>query len=245
MASHEFALYCKDQFSLSTAPIGDRIPVSNSNLVHRIVNVLRLNTGDTIVLFDELEHIQGIIETINKKQVTVQVQQHQKNIQHQPTVTVQLGLIKRDALQQAVANLTCLGVQTIELFTSDRTQRTWDGEREFNRLRRCMVSAAEQSKNFAVPMLKTPVPLEKLLERQLPPCAYACGITGLPLAKLLNTCAQNSSIIVLVGPEGDFSEHEYDEINKTSYQWARLTSTVLRSEHAAFLAAGIIRTYSV
>lgn len=243
MASHEFALYCDHQFSSAITRADNRIIITDRDLIHRIGNVLRLAPLDTIFLFNDHEHVQGVIETIDKKHIAIHIKNHGKNIHHQPPITVQLALIKRDALQEAVSNLTCLGVHTIELFISDRTQRAWDGAREHERLHRCMIAAAEQSKNFAIPILRAPVNLAELLEKKEKSCRYACSVEGKPFTDLLTICPLQNSITLLVGPEGDFSEREYDQIGKTNYQWARLSPTILRSEHAAFLAAGIIRSF--
>lgn len=46
----------------------------------------------------------------------------------------------------------------------------------------------------------------------------------------------------MVGPEGDLTDQEKDELKKVNVQFVRLTPTVLRSWHALLVGVGALRS---
>lgn len=249
LRAHEFAVYVPQQpiaqQLIAQQPIAQQIVcINDSNIIHRITHVLRLSVGDKIILFDENSHSLVTIGKITRKSLEVFVEQVLENKRYEPKLFVQLALLKRDALQEAVALLTTLGVTEIELFTSEKVQRIWGGQDEYDRLYRCMIAAAEQSKCFALPKLNKPVSLEQILKKESFEY-FVCDAHGTCLIQnIVHAVQKNKDIKLLIGPEGDFTESEINIITKNAYQSWRLTKTILRSEQAAYLATGIIRSSS-
>ena len=244
MNTHEFAVYCKNVL-VAGCRVGHRFTINDSMVIHRILRVLRLKERDTLIVFDEHCHALCAIHALHEKTAEFVVEHCVANEVYQPVLTVQLGLLKRESLQEAVSLLSCLGVTAIEFFLSAKVQRSWDGPREYDRLSRCMIAAAEQSKCFSLPTLSEPIPFDQLIA-----CTdgvkLACHVHGTSLIKLLdNPVQQNVPITILVGPEGDFTEHELELIIKNGYQSCKLTATILRAEQAAVLSAGIVRSCEV
>jgi 16S rRNA (uracil1498-N3)-methyltransferase len=243
MKTHEFALYHK-LTSFLPLTSGTLVSISDESLVHRMKHVLRLKIGDVLSMFDEQHNMHVRIANVGKKSIDIIIERYVCNHVYTPKLTVQLALLKREALQEAVVLLTCLGASVIKLFVSERVQREWDGQREYNRLYRCMIAAAEQSKNFSVPVLDTPITLAQLMLQKSHEQKLVCSINAPPLATFLKETRNNiSNIIVLVGPEGDLTVPEYQLVHDAGYQGYRLTPTILRSEQAAALAVGMIRSW--
>jgi len=159
-----------------------------------------------------------------------------------PAIIVELGLLKHDHLEKAVKVLTALGVGRIRLFISKKIQRKWGGKREHERLQRLMISSAEQSKQFALPVLLPPVQFDQICKTEGDSIKIFCEPTGKSLIQLI--CAQKKlqKITILIGPEGDLTPEEKQQLKKSDYIFCRLTQTILRSELAATLAVGIIRS---
>lgn len=55
-------------------------------------------------------------------------------------------------------------------------------------------------------------------------------------------CGDISELMLLVGPEGDLSNEEKNAVHTAGFIMCALTPTILRSVHAAFLGAGIMRS---
>lgn len=236
MNEHEFALYNP---LLSEKTEEKFLHIVEKELVHRISRILRLNPKDSLVLFDKTRHAEAVITSIDRDSVTLEMNKFFDNTPAMPQLIMQLGLLKREALEQTVESLTVFGVNKIQLFISEKVSRKWGGPKEFERLERIMIAAAEQSKQFVLPQLSEPILFEEMLKQQHSKRAIFCDPTGNSLIPLI--CKGTEETTMLVGPEGDLTLYEKELLQQKEYAFCRLTKTVLRSELAATLVAGIIR----
>jgi len=238
MNIHEFALYVKNLVTLPIA-VAQTTVITDEQFVHRVKRILRLESGDHLTLFDDQHHSLAKLSTISEKKIELFLKPSQPNSILQPALIVQLALLRREALDEAVAALVAVGVTDIQLVLSTKVQRAWGGVREYERLQRCMIAAAEQSKCFAFARLHEPISLSEVFSKNNGGDFLMCDAQGSVLKNDLKT---DEPVTILIGPEGDFTESEKKLISDHNYQSWRLTPTVLRSEQAAALAAGIIRS---
>ncbi|HBR70710.1 TPA: hypothetical protein DIC20_01345 [Candidatus Dependentiae bacterium] len=237
MNEHEFALY----YPVLSKKLEEKLlHIAEKELVHRISRILRLNLKDSLIFFDKTKHAQVIITSIDKKEVVVEVTRVFDNESIQPELVIQLGLLKREALENTIEALTVFGVNKIQLFMSEKVSRKWGGQKEFERLERVMIAAAEQSKQFVLPQLEAPILFEKMIKQQHLKRAIFCDPSGNSLIPLI--CKDLEDLVVLIGPEGDLTLPEKEILCQQGYDAYRLTKSILRSELAATLVAGIIRT---
>src|SRR5581483_3691390 len=126
--------------------------------------------------------------------------------------TFALPILKKDDFETALYSLVELGANAVQFITTEKVQRSLYGEKEYERCKRIMISAAEQSKNFAVPELFLPISLPEYVARISPlkiPKIYF-DVDGTSVLE----CAQSviaekpQEIILMVGPEGDLTSNE-------------------------------------
>jgi RsmE family RNA methyltransferase len=241
MRTHKFALYAQN---LIPFPImAERaILISDRTLIHRIKHVLRLLAGDQIILFNGQHHSYARVNLITEKEAAFLVEPSVINQMIEPQLVVQLALLRREALEEAVSTLVTVGVTDIQLVLTERIQRSWGGQHEFDRLQRCMIAAAEQSKHFTNVRLHEPVSLLDLCEHNNSGIRVLCDSCGASIHSVLKKDVLKQTFYGLVGPEGDFTDQEKKITMESGYISCRLTPTVLRSEYAAFLIAGIVRS---
>src|SRR5580765_5788760 len=98
---HEFALWVQSlSLVLQKKDIGDTIIFYDTILFHRMVNVLRLHSGDRCIFFDRDIFIKATIVAFSgKKQISVIIQEKQFSIVLRPHITFLLPLLKRDDLE--------------------------------------------------------------------------------------------------------------------------------------------------
>ncbi len=208
--NHEFALYYPQLSEFLKESI---IVISEKVLVHRITKILRLQKNEELTLFDALYHAKGIISTIDKKSVVVQVETFERNNVLTPFITVQIGLLKREALEHVIESLTVFGVNEIQLYLSEKVSRKWGGQKEMERLQRVMVAAAEQSKQFVLPEIKAPADLFQLLQSETIGIKIFCDPDGESIKPFI--CQRSSDrITLLIGPEGDLTQIEKEVLAK-------------------------------
>lgn len=244
---HAFALYYKMLTALiGSLSVGDDFTLDDKAMVHRIIHIIRLRPGDSFLLFDCKNNTHVIIKTIKKADILCTLQAKAVNSIVQPSITFLLPLLKRGAIEEAIYSLVELGANEIQLVITDKVQRRWSDKKEFDRLKRILYAAAEQSKNYAFPILKEP----QLLTEVIPQYSCQSSIFFDSHGKHLDTVIQAlksekklSPLVLMVGPEGDLTVHEKKLLKKHNVIFCSLTQTILRSQQAAAVSLGIFRSF--
>jgi 16S rRNA (uracil1498-N3)-methyltransferase len=124
-----------------------------------------------------------------------------------------------------------------------KVQRTWQ-QRELARLQKIIIAAAEQSKNFSFPTIKEPISLDDISESDDTVYRVFADPKGKSLLEVMNdiSTACIKKIHVLVGPEGDLTEEEKKQAQKSSFVFCRLTPTILKSSQAMSILAAACRS---
>lgn len=250
---HQFAFFWPE-LELTIARIGSDatrpIIIENISLYHRIIRVLRLRSGQQIILFDTTCHAVCELRGSEEKnsRMHFSLLWHAANALYKPTITFLLPLLKGDALHEAVYGLVESGVSAIQLIQTQKVQNNRFTAKELGKLQTIMIAAAEQAKYYALPQLCEPQPLDKVIER------YATapqskiiffdpqGKALLPaLNELFNDhCAKN--LVLLIGPEAGLTIDEKLFLQQNSVDSYALTPTILRAQQAAILATGMVRS---
>lgn len=257
--AHEFAFYYKELIAQDLKK-NSSLTIKNKDLCSRIKNIVRLNIGESCTLFDgKKQVIRIMIEKISDKElagIVVEVIPHQTLL---PKITWLLPVLKKAALEEACHNLSVLGAQKIQLIVTDKTHRPIPELSSLaERLTRIMVAAAEQAKQYTLPIILNPIPLKTALAQGSSLCSEASPrMAAFPSTRLFfdpegRTCSDVigelktknvQEIICLIGPEGDLSPEEKIELQKYNFVSCALTPTILRAEDALTLATGIIRSF--
>ena len=220
--------------------------ITDTDLIHRMHRVLRLEVGDTCILFDRTTWMEVTLTALARATITCTVIAQHDIKPWYPKIRFLLPVLKREALATAIYNLVEAGVQEIQLIQPQKVHRTFGGTKELERLERIAIAAAEQSKNFAVPDIKEPISWEEALILLQKTTSYVGDPTGIPIFDSLGERRKLPDLCtLLVGPEGDFTPREYAELKEAHVISLQLTPTILRAEMAAFYLAALFRSFFV
>ncbi len=185
--------------------IGNQIiELRNQEAVHAS-KVLRYRAGDEITVVDgEGAWYEGIIKHITERSVQIAIHNHivQKHVQ--PDITLGMGIIKkRDRLEFAVEKAVELGVKEVALFRSEHTVKQ---NVRLDRLYATAVSAMKQSLQAWLPEVKIFKALDPAIQYYTPENIIVARQSA---DRVLEDALKHNALL-LVGPEGGFSD---DEIN--------------------------------
>lgn len=238
---HEFAIYYENLSALiNQYSLGADIFLKSSDLYYRLVTVLRLKPQDMCILFNRDYHIKVAFKSIFKKEeIVLQLLERQENKILKPEIVFYLPLLKREALEESVYSLVELGANGIQLINTEKVQRKWGGTKEFDRLSKIMIAAAEQSKNFKFPVLHEPISLQEI--------NFTCptiffDIHGDNVLNSIKKLSKEQKISLLIGPEGDLTSQEKQWLIDQGVIFCALTPTILRARQAVVVALGIYRS---
>lgn len=240
MKVHQFALYYED---LSAQADKKSILISDAELMHRIVDVLRLSTHETIVLFDSQTHIVGKIIGHAKKRLELEIVSLKANRILVPHITWLLPLLEREQWETALYNLAVMGVQTIVPIKMAHSKVTWGSAKDYERAKRIMIAACEQAKQFIIPVLESVSQLSTALTAHNDVCTKIYfDAAGLHIKNFLQQ-ELLERVLCITGPEAGFAESEISLLQQAQFQAVALTPTILKASTAVTVGAGMLRAW--
>ncbi len=210
---------------------------------HYVGKVLRLRSGDSLVLFNSRDgEFVGQVSSVEKKAVVVTLGDRIENIADpQLPVHLGLGISRGERMDYAIQKATEAGVSVITPLLTERCEVKLKGDRVDNRLahwEKIAISACEQSGRCVVPTIHSPVSLQDWLQIPREGSCFVLdhrGSAGFPAN------AKPDCVTLLVGPEGGLSDEEVAASIATGFQSVRLGPRVLRTETAPLIAIAIVQ----
>ncbi len=105
-----------------------------------------------------------------------------------------------------------------------------------DRLEKVIISAMKQSLKAYLPKLNPLTPISELFKNDFEGKKFIAHCYELDKKSLKNEIAASERNLILIGPEGDFSETEVDSAIKNGYIPVTLGNSRLRTETAALVA---------
>jgi 16S rRNA (uracil1498-N3)-methyltransferase len=242
---HLFALHFYDlSDAIVNISIDKELVITDSDLVHRVISILRFLVGQSFILFDKNIHATVSLSGSEKnKIIKVILKERNKNNVLKSEILFLLPLLKKEALETALYSLTEIGVTTIQLITTQKSQQQWSAK-ELDRCKKIIIAAAEQSKNFYYPEINPPLSMSFAVEKlSQDNKKLFFDPAGSLISNIVPELRNEEQIILAIGPEGDLTAEEKDLMKRSEFIFTSLTPTILRSSQAAALSAGIIRSF--
>lgn len=203
------------------------------------VRVLRMRAGAEIETIDGAGNSYScVITDANPRGVAVEiVERRRESKQWNGRVTLAVAPTKNaDRMEWLVEKIVELGVDEIVLLRCEHSERK---VMKPDRLLRIMVSAMKQSLKAELPVLRGPVPFNEFMTETAG--SGACKVFGycspsVPRRDFGNVFTPGSDLVVMIGPEGDFSPEEVDKAMASGYVPVTFGKSRLRTETAALYA---------
>jgi 16S rRNA (uracil1498-N3)-methyltransferase len=207
---------------------------------HHAATVRRLGPGAQLVIADGRGTAAAcVVETVAKDTLTLRVDRRWHEPEPQPRIVLAQALVKGDRGELAVELATETGVDLILPWRAARSVARWDdgprGAKALARWRSTAREAAKQSRRSWIPDVGEPVNTAALAGRIRDSAAALLldsGGTRLTDLKL----PTEGDLVIVVGPEGGFTDDETETFVSAGAQVARLGPTVLRASTAAAAA---------
>jgi 16S rRNA (uracil1498-N3)-methyltransferase len=215
---------------------GDAILEGPEN--HHLANVMRIQQGETITLFDGMGNkALGILRQVGKRSSLVEVGKVDFQAGVLPIhLTVATALPKGDRESFMVEKLTELGVQEIvPLQTHRSVVHPKDAQ---SRLGRYSLEACKQCGRNMLPLIREMTTFEDFCKEDVDAAKWIMHPGSDPkIGPFGSADCQFAKARVLIGPEGGFTDKESsDAIAKGFKIWSH-TPNILRVETAAITAA--------
>jgi 16S rRNA (uracil1498-N3)-methyltransferase len=223
-------LFFKESLSLNLTAKLDK-PQS-----HYVTKVMRIKIGEIFSLFNSSGEWEAKILTLSKSIVEFNITKQLRQKESMKEMWLAFSPIKSNYFNFMIQKATELGVTKFIPIIFDRTI-----VRKINkeRLEKVIIEAAEQSNRINVPSIEEPQSLKDFLSNEKIDLIFTdlnSQNKKIDLEKLTSnpTC-------VIIGPEGDFSEDEREQILAfKEVQPIKINENILRSETAVISALSIV-----
>jgi 16S rRNA (uracil1498-N3)-methyltransferase len=206
----------------------------------RHVQVLRLQPGDALTLFDGRGgQWAGAVVAMSRREVRVRAAHHEAVERELPrAVTLAVGMPANERMDALIEKATELGVVQIQPLVCERSVLRVAGERAQRKAvhwRAVAVAACEQCGRNRVPDVAEPIGLPEWLRASAHP-AQRCLLTLGDAQRWPPARSDASAALVLSGPEGGFTITEEAAARAAGFVAYSLGARVLRADTAPLAA---------
>lgn len=226
-------------FYLPTAQIGTiSFPEEESK---HIVKVLRMKEGDCFCVTDGNGSLfdAELIDAHPKRAMANLSNQRQGYDVRDFKVSIAIAPTKlNERTEWFLEKATEIGIDEVKLFASYHSERR---VANVDRFKKIIVSAMKQSVKSKMPVVEDMVSFDKLVKQNFEGQKFIAWIDDDVTDQLCDLYKKNENVLVLIGPEGDFSKEEVELAKENGFVPVSLGKARLRTETAAVVACHTIQ----
>ncbi|MCA6362497.1 MAG: 16S rRNA (uracil(1498)-N(3))-methyltransferase [Bacteroidetes bacterium] len=220
---------------------GPQLQLSEEESKHA-VRVLRLQAGDEVELADGRgTKARAVVADNHPKRCVLDVVSHtQHDTGRNFTLHLAVAPTKNsDRIEWLVEKATELGIDAITLLDCEHSERS---SFRTERLEKIAVAAMKQSQQAWMPVISGPVRFAEFIGQIAggTSCFIAHCVSENERTPLHKAAKAGGNVVILIGPEGDFSAAEIEAALQRGAKPVSLGNTRLRTETAAFAACAAV-----
>jgi len=214
----------------------------NKSQSHYLAKVMRVKVGESFSLFNQSGEWEAKINEILKGIVEFTVLKKLREKDNEKNIWLAFAPIKSNFFNFMIQKATELGVTK---FVPIITDRTIVRKINYERIEKIIVEASEQSNRIKVPKVEKTQNLNLFLKNNNHKINIIFGDLNTENQNLdPKIKKENKPICIIIGPEGDFTESEREQIlNFKDVQSLKINNNILRTETAAISAISIVNYF--
>lgn len=210
-----------------------------------IVKVLRKKEGDTLHITNGKGFLfEATIMATDIRKCAATIIKSTYYQKSEPCLHLAVAPTKmNDRFEWFLEKATEIGVSEITPIICDHSERKVI---KLERMQKVLQSAMKQSLQFHLPVLNDPITAKAFIEKNSPITNkkdqfYIAHCEETKKVDLKERLTPTKNAIILIGPEGDFSNSEIETALKTGYEPVSLGENRLRTETAAIFACATMK----
>jgi len=237
------------RFFVSEENLRGQQVVFTDRQAHQIRNVLRMKSGDHVIVLDNTGcEYTVILTSVTRQDVVGEViSRQQAQAEPKTQITLYQSLLAREKFEWVLQKCTEVGVASFVPIVTERSiVRRQDAitPRKLSRWRDIITEAAEQSGRGRIPQIEDPANFADAVCRLS--CFDRCligtpGTNSVSMKEVLQLGSDEPVTVALfIGPEGGFTDDEIADACSQGATAFSLGKRILRTETAAVVASAVI-----
>jgi len=206
---------------------------------HHLGRVLRAQTGQLYELSDGEQVWVGRIERVGRDRVQFALVEELPVVQPRVEVTLLLSVVKFDAFEWAIEKATELAVSTIVPLAAERGEKALltAAAKRAERWKKILLEASQQCRRVRVPVLGELAKAESIFSASKNGLRVMLSERAMatPLRRILEG-QRTTRVIMAIGPEGGWTDAEFEAARSCGFLEASLGRLILRTETAVIAA---------
>lgn len=200
------------------------------------VKVLRLKENDTLFLTDghgnlyKAEIVEAMPRSCSVRIIETQVEYGKRDYYLHVAIAPTKNIAR---IEWFLEKATEMGIDEITPIICEHSERDIIKN---ERLEKIIVSAMKQSLKAYLPKLNEAIPIKQLIQNSKEEKKLICYCQDDDRKKIQDIYKTKESVLIIIGPEGDFSEKEVQEALNNNFQKITLGKERLRTETAGLYA---------
>ena len=207
---------------------------------HYLINVLRCKIKEKILIINDGEWLAEIID-IRYKSIVLSIEIKTRDLLKQRSIKLYFSPLKRNPNETLIQKCTEIGVNIFQPVAMEHTNIS---KINVDRLKLISLEAIEQSDQLTVPNISQTIGFKEFLKQiKNDEIIIACTVQcrNMSIGQIIKKNF-NRDISILIGPEGDFSKVELDNIKShKNIVEASLGENILKGETASIVASALAK----
>ena len=224
----------------------DTAIINDAKTYKHLVKSRRSRTGENILLVDENQiQYETVLSEINSDNLVFKIEKQYKSKRKLDfDLILAQSPLRSDAQSLVIEKATELGVSEVyPVYTDNCAVNKEVIKSKIERWQKIMYEASKQCERADVPTCQNFFDLKTVLDLKVDKILAFCERnTVLTLNKYLseNPIRKNEKVLVIIGPEGGFSEKEFNLFREKEIPMITLGDLILKAETAVTVALGNI-----
>lgn len=228
------------QFTIESKNMKNQNALITGEDFKHLVKVLRRKVGDKVRITDGTKRYQAEITDIGSKEAALRILEELPLRQPQNSPALGVALLKHNHLETVIQKGVELGCNTFYLFTTERTvPRHKEGvtPKKMERFQKIAAAAAKQCGVIREPVIHSPVSWKETVQTFSKFSSVFLAWEGSCTSdfRKIFTSAKKENCLLIIGPEGGWSEEEIRLAENGGAQRVGLGDIILRAETAAIV----------
>ena len=220
----------------------NKIIISDEENYRHIARSLRVRAGEKLLLIDEKQiQYETVIENINSKEIVCEIKNSYPSKRDlEFDLYLAQSPLRSDAQLTIMEKATELGIRAVYPVKTDNCALKVDKQPKWQRV---MYEASKQCERAKIPICYSLTTIEDVLKQDFDKIiVFAERSTEKSLKAYLKekSIRKGEKVLVIIGPEGGFSQREFDYFKEKGLPLITLGDLILKAETAVIVALGDI-----
>ena len=214
----------------------------NTELSHRILNVLRIKNNETLSIFNHRGEEYLATVSIDKKHVILNLTEKIINKDDESrTVTLGVSIVNMKLMDLIIQKSVELGVTNFSPIYTQRSQYK-SVDNKLDHWMKIVIHSTEQCGRLELMKISNPLSLLEFNNSNQCSYKYLLHQSG---AKFNFEDLEYNDISLLVGPEGGFEDPEIEYLQTNGWKMKTINVNILRTETACISVLTLLNNYDI